>query len=321
MFIRHPTTLMNPNLLQKIKSPAPAWLPGPRTLLRLSGADRLRFLNGQVTQDLKKLIPGSAIRSAIITSKGRLEADLHIAATPDSLLIETDFSLRESIRSRIEKFIVADDVTVEDISFSYTLAHFPTLTSPPSHTPADALHFLCPRFREPGIDLWIPSTSSWKPAASPLPDWEPLRIARGLPLWGVDVGPDTLPPEAGFESDAISSTKGCYIGQEVISRLRSVGHVNRHLCVLATANPPKLRPDARADGIRSEGGSLPPSTCPSFSLPAPGTSADGKAIGTLTSLTPVDDHAFALAMIKRDHAKAGNSVLANGSTWTILRHA
>ena len=298
MFIRHPTTLMNPNLLQKIKSPAPAWLPGPRTLLRLSGADRLRFLNGQVTQDLKKLIPGSAIRSAIITSKGRLEADLHIAATPDSLLIETDFSLRESIRSRIEKFIVADDVTVEDISSSYTLAHFPTLTSPPSHTPADALHFLCPRFREPGIDLWIPSTSSWKPAASPLPDWEPLRIARGLPLWGVDVGPDTLPPEAGFESDAISSTKGCYIGQEVISRLRSVGHVNRHLCVLGTSDTaPKRMGEC--------------------------TTSDGLVVGKMSSLASDVNlpGLVALAMIKREHAIVGNSLLAEGASWTILRHA
>ena len=298
MFIRHPTTLMNPNLLQKIKSPAPAWLPGPRTLLRLSGADRLRFLNGQVTQDLKKLIPGSAIRSAIITSKGRLEADLHIAATPDSLLIETDLSLRESIRSRIEKFIVADDVTVEDISSSYTLAHFPTLTSPPSHTPADALHFLCPRFREPGIDLWIPSTSSWKPAASPLPDWEPLRIARGLPLWGVDVGPDTLPPEAGFESDAISSTKGCYIGQEVISRLRSVGHVNRHLCVLGTRDTaPKRMGEC--------------------------TNSDGLVVGKMSSLASDVNlpGLVALAMIKREHAIVGNSLLAEGASWTILRHA
>ena len=298
MFIRHPTTLMNPNLLQKIKSPAPAWLPGPRTLLRLSGADRLRFLNGQVTQDLKKLIPGSAIRSAIITSKGRLEADLHIAATPDSLLIETDFSLRESIRSRIEKFIVADDVTVEDISSSYTLAHFPTLTSPPSHTPADALHFLCPRFREPGIDLWLPSTSSWKPAASPLPDWEPLRIARGLPLWGVDVGPDTLPPEAGFESDAISSTKGCYIGQEVISRLRSVGHVNRHLCVLGTSDTAAKRMGE----------------C---------TTSDGLVMGKMSSLASDVNlpGLVALAMIKREHAIVGNSLLAEGASWTILRHA
>jgi len=298
MFIRHPTTLMNPNLLQKIKSPAPAWLPGPRTLLRLSGADRLRFLNGQVTQDLKKLIPGSAIRSAIITSKGRLEADLHIAATPDSLLIETDFSLRESIRSRIEKFIVADDVTVEDISSSYTLAHFPTLTSPPSHTPADALYFLCPRFREPGIDLWIPSTSSWKPAASPLLDWEPLRIARGLPLWGVDVGPDTLPPEAGFESDAISSTKGCYIGQEVISRLRSVGHVNRHLCVLGTSDTaPKRMGEC--------------------------TTSDGLVAGKMSSLASDVNlpGLVALAMIKREHAIVGNSLLAEGASWTILRHA
>jgi folate-binding protein YgfZ len=273
-------------------------MPGPRTLLRLTGADRLRFLNGQVTQDIKKLPPGHAVRSAITSSKGRLEADLHIATTPDSLLIETDFSLRESIRSRIEKFIVADDVTLEDISSSYTLAHFPALSSPPTDTPKDALFFLCSRFREPGLDLWIPTTSTWRPNSSPISHWEPLRIARGLPLWGVDVGPDTLPPEAGFESDAISSTKGCYIGQEVMSRLRSVGHVNRHLCVLGTS-----------DTAPKQFGEC--------------TNSDGIVLGKMSSLAS-DVNLLgwvALAMIKRDYAIVGNSVLAEGASWTILRHA
>ncbi len=273
-------------------------MPGPRTLLRLTGADRLRFLNGQVTQDIKKLPPGHAVRSAITSSKGRLEADLHIAATPDSLLIETDFSLRESIRSRIEKFIVADDVTLEDISSSYTLAHFPALSSPPTDTPKDAICFLCSRFREPGLDLWIPTTSTWRPNSSPISDWEPLRISRGLPLWGVDVGPDTLPPEAGFESDAISSTKGCYIGQEVMSRLRSVGHVNRHLCVLgATDTAPKRMGEC--------------------------TTLEGLVAGKMSSLTSVVNlpGSVGLAMIKRDYAIVGNSVLAEGASWTILRHA
>jgi len=289
---------MNPELLQKIKSPSSSWMPGPRTLLRLTGADRLRFLNGQVTQDIKKLPLGHAVRSAITSSKGRLEADLHIAATPDSLLIETDFSLRESIRSRIEKFIVADDVTIEDISSSYTLAHFPALSSPPTDTPKDALCFLCSRFREPGLDLWIPTTSTWRPNSSPLSDWEPLRISRGLPLWGVDVGPDTLPPEAGFESDAISSTKGCYIGQEVMSRLRSVGHVNRHLCVLGTSDTAPKRIGE----------------C---------TTSDGLVVGKMSSLASDVNlpGSVALAMIKRDYATVGNSVLAKGTTWTILRHA
>jgi folate-binding protein YgfZ len=299
MFITHPTTLMNPDLLQKIKSPTLAWLPGPRALLRLTGPDRLRFLNGQVTQDVKKLLPGHAVHSAIITSKGRLEADLHIAATSDSLLIETDFILRESLCSRLEKFIVADDITLEDISTSFTLAHFPSLSSPPNDAPKDSLFFQSDRFREPGLDLWIPSTSPYQPPSSPLPEWEPLRIARGLPLWGIDVGPDTLPPEAGFESDAISSTKGCYIGQEVISRLRSVGHVNRHLCVLASS------PTA-----------IPP-------LPLECTTPEGTTLGKMTSTTSLPDSSaiLSLAMIKRDYATTGNSVLAGGATWTILRHA
>jgi folate-binding protein YgfZ len=132
-------------------------------------------------------------------------------------------------------------------------------------------------------------------------DWEPVRIARGLPLWNIDVGPDTLPPEAGFESDAISPTKGCYIGQEMISRLRSVGHVNRHLCILASR--------------------LSPSTCPNISAPASCKSEDGKDVGSLTSFATVDGLVVALAMIKREQAQPGNSVLAGDTVWTILRHA
>lgn len=301
MFIGHPTTLMNPRLLQKIKPPVGAWIPGPRALLRLTGDDRIRFLNGQVTQDLKKLQPGQAVRAAVISAKGKLEADCRIGATTDALWVETDAPLRESLRTRLEKFIVADDVTVEDVSESYHLTHLPGLPTPPPGTPKDCLTFSSARFREPGLDLWTPTSSDWGPPSSPLPEWEALRISRGLPLWGFDVGPDTLPPEAGFESDAISSTKGCYIGQEVISRLRSVGHVNRHLCVL--------------------GADLPPSTCPLPLLPIICTTVGGESIGSLTSFTLADGHCLALAMIQRTHANPGNSVLAGGTVWTILRHA
>ncbi len=302
MFVGHQPILMNPDVLQKIKAPVGAWMPGPRTLLKLSGEDRIRFLNGQVTQDLKKLQPGQAARAAVITAKGRLEADCRIGATADALWIETDAPLREPLRTRLEKFIVADDVTVEDVSDLYRLAHLAGSTAMPKDAPPGTISLSSARFREPGLDLWIPASSLWNPQSSPLPDWEPVRIARGLPGWGTDVGPDTLPPEAGFESDAISSTKGCYIGQEVISRLRSVGHVNRHLCVLACP--------------------LTSSTSPSFSLPATCTSVnDPKPIGSLTSLTLFGGHVLALAMIQRTHANPGNSVLAGGTTWTILRHA
>jgi folate-binding protein YgfZ len=301
MFIRHHPILMNHDLLQKIKAPADAWTPGPRTLLKLTGEDRTRFLNGQVTQDVKNLPPGHALRAAVITAKGRLEADCRIAATAGALWIETDAPLRTSLHTRLEKFVVADDVTVEDVSDSFHLAHFPSLSTPPPDAPRDCLSFSSARFREPGLDLWIPSSSAWHPPASPLASWEPLRIARGLPLWEIDVDAHTLPPEAGFESDAISSTKGCYIGQEVISRLRSVGHVNRHLCILGG------------------GGSGRAGTTPS--LPAACTATDGQPVGSLTSLASAEDFLIALAMLQRSHAALGNSVLAGGVSWTILRHA
>ena len=297
MFISHRLILMNPDLLQKIKAPEAAWMPGPRTLLKLTGEDRIRFLNGQVTQDLKKLQAGQSVRAAVISSKGKLEADCRIGATPDALWIETDAPLRESLRSRLEKFIVADDVTVEDASDAYRLAHLVSLDSAPADAPKDCLAFSSARFREPGLDLWISSSSPWNPMTAPLQGWEPPRIARGLPLWGVDLDANTLPPEAGFESDAISTTKGCYIGQEVISRLRSVGHVNRHLCVLGCTEFGAAHAPLRVQ------------------------SRDGKEIGNLSSHAKADGFVVALAMIQRSHADPGNSVLAGGVTWTILRHA
>jgi len=272
-------------------------MPGLRTLLKLTGEDRLRFLNGQVTQDLKKLQSDQALRAAVITAKGKLEADCRIGATSEALYLDTDASLRESIRTRLEKFIVSDDVTVEDVSDAFRLAHLPAFACTPTDAPKDCLSFSSARFRESGLDLWIPSSSPWNPATSPLPDWEPLRIARGLPRLGVDIDGNTLPPEAGFESDAISSTKGCYIGQEVISRLRSVGHVNRHLCVLGCAELGASHPPLRVQ------------------------SRDGKEIGNLSSLAKVNDLTIALAMVQRSHADPGNSVLAGDATWTILRHA
>ena len=297
MFVGHTLILMNPDLLQKIKAPAGAWIPGPRTLLKLTGEDRVRFLNGQVTQDLKKLQPGQAVRAAVITSKGKLEADCRIGATSEALYLETDAPLRTSLRTRLEKFIVADDVTVEDVSNVFRLNHLPSLNPTPADAPKDCLAFSSARFREPGLDLWIPSSSHWNPPSVPLASWEPLRIARGLPLWNVDVDSNTLPPEAGFESDAISSTKGCYIGQEVISRLRSVGHVNRHLCILGSQKSVSLQPPV------------------SVSTP------EGKDVGTLSSLAPLNEFTLALAMVQRNHANPGNSVLAGGVPWTILRHA
>ena len=141
MFVGHPSTLMNSELLQKIKPPGGAWTPGPRTLLKLTGDDRVRFLNGQVTQDLKKLQPGQAVRAAVISAKGKLEAECRIGATSEALWIESDFPLRQSLRTRLEKFIVADDVTVEDVSNVFRLNHLPSLNSTPADAPKGCLAF------------------------------------------------------------------------------------------------------------------------------------------------------------------------------------
>ena len=202
--------------------------------LRLSGADRVRYLNGQVTADVRKLAPGRALPACVTTAKGRLCAEVFLHATADALLTDADASLREILAPRFERYIIADDVLLEDVSDTRALLHF--IGTP---TPAIDGAWCAPsrRFGRDGWDVRLPSAAFDAAKAALFSQHrlldsallETLRIEAGIPRWGRDIGEDTLPPEAGLDRTHIDYHKGCYIGQEVISRLKSVGHVNRHL--------------------------------------------------------------------------------------------
>ena len=213
-----------------------------RVKLFLSGKDRIRYLNGQVTSNVSQLAAGQTQPACVTTAKGKLCAEVVITALPDALVIDADASLRETLPARLERYIVADEVELQDGTDAWRLLHFlPGRDEPLDSAPGAAFGDLprqrSRRFGREGFDIFLraeeaeerfPSLASDRVILDE-PLAETLRIEAGLPRWGFELGEDTLPPEAGLDRTHIDYHKGCYIGQEVISRLKSVGHVNRQL--------------------------------------------------------------------------------------------
>jgi len=235
----------------------------PRALWLLTGPDRVRYLNGQVTSDVTTLADGQASYAAVCTAKGRMEGDLHIAAHGSEFYLDATAELRESLGQRLEKYLIADDAVFEDISDMWRLSH--VFGAPTPDVPETSFVIANPRFGLPGHDVWIASSGSVIVGDSiPSDIIETLRLEHGLPRWGTELTTNTLPPEAGPEMlAAISYTKGCYVGQETIARLKSVGHVNRTLVFMESAStsfPPvgtKLKHGEKEVGIVTSAGASP----------------------------------------------------------------
>jgi folate-binding protein YgfZ len=204
----------------------------PRALWRLTGPDAARYLNGQVTNDVARLADGQACYAAVCTAKGRMEGDVSIALHSGEFYLDADPVLRESLGARLEKYLIADDAVFEDVSDLWSLSHVFGAIPPPA--PEAGFVTAYTRFGVPGHDVWIVNPKAVIVGATVESDViETLRLEQGIPRWGAELTTATLPPEAGPHMlESISYTKGCYVGQETIARLKSVGHVNRSLVFL-----------------------------------------------------------------------------------------
>lgn len=237
---------------------------GFRGRLCLTGSDRVRLLNGQVTNDVKALATGHGCAAAFCSPKGRLVADVVIHALPDELLLDFEPGLSTALVERLEHHIVAEDVQVVDVTPHYGLL---TLQGPRAAETLSRLElfeslpekplqittagnetlgelYLARRSRAglPGFDLYVPVDSqeavldhlaaAARDCGGRLAGFEALDLARfeaGLPRFPVDMDETHLPPEAGLDRDAISYSKGCYTGQETIARIRTYGQVTKAL--------------------------------------------------------------------------------------------
>jgi folate-binding protein YgfZ len=201
----------------------------------VTGSDRLRYLNGQVSNDLRKLHPGEAMQACILSAKGRLDGVLWLWAEPERIVVEADARLAEALAMRLERYVVADDVEIAPLSFGAEIHVFGAAAESVTKNPGARK---IARLRQPGVDLPFATMDDFLEAT---PDEiERLRIECGVPRWGAELGAETLPAEAGLDTTAVDFHKGCYIGQEVVSRIKSVGHANRALRVfeLLAGSPP-----------------------------------------------------------------------------------
>jgi folate-binding protein YgfZ len=248
-----------------------------RARLCLTGRDRVRFLHGQVTNDVNRLEPNQGCYAALVTAKGRMESDLNIHNLEDELLLDFEPGLADAVARRLEKYIVADDVQVMNVASAYGLL---SVQGPKAAEAVRGLEIAAaiperpfgsvrisdatlgelylvnqPRLGSSGFDWFVPADSLGAVADRLLAaarsaggrgcGWRAFEIARveaGIPRFGADMDESNLPMECGIEARAVSYTKGCYIGQEVLNRIHTIGHVNRALRGLRLAGEPAELP-------------------------------------------------------------------------------
>jgi folate-binding protein YgfZ len=270
-----------------------------RAKFRITGADRLRFLNGQITNDLGKAAADRAIHAAILNAKGRMNADVFVRAERDWLIVDADPALREPLPARLERYVIADDVQVTDVTEEFALFHFAG-TIPPDMTTVGTTA-RADRFGVAGVDLWSGANERMRVVEELARNCvvvdeqraETFRIEHGIPRWGLELSEEIIPVEANLETTAIDYTKGCYIGQEVISRMKMSGQTNKRLCGLIPAGDQQLR--AGTQLFASD----------DFS----------RDVGWITSATrsPTLAREIALGFVRRGHNAPGTRLLASAT--------
>jgi len=206
-----------------------------RLRLRLSGADAFRYLNGQVTRDLKRLGEGESLPACILTPKGKLCAPLLITRDGADLIVESDPTLESTLLGRLERYIVADDVTITVEPATEMIHVFGKATDMEPWSSLSGIR--AARLGETGKDVSTATIGAEIPELLDPDLVEVLRVERGIPKWGAELTEEILPPEAGLDRTHIDYDRGCYPGQEVISRLKSIGRVNRLLHGFKSKDP------------------------------------------------------------------------------------
>jgi len=232
-----------------------------RGKLALTGTGPTEFLQGQVTNDVQGLEPGTGCYAAFLTPKGKMLGDLRILDAGDELLLDTERVSLQELFNMIHRFRVGYDVEVHKRTLQRGLL---SLIGPDAHALAGSLSELGSEEHahratelagvpvrairtDVGVDLLIEDAAATDDVAAALRDAgaapvsedavECLRIERGRPRYGIDLDDTVIPQEAGLNQRAISFTKGCYVGQETVARLHYRGKPNRSLRGLVLSAP------------------------------------------------------------------------------------
>jgi folate-binding protein YgfZ len=290
-----------------------------RGKLRVTGRDRAEFLHGMVTNEIEALKPGQGVYAVFVSVKGKMLADARIYRLPDAFLLDLEPERVAPLSAHLDKYIIASDVTLADVTRERCLisVYGPASAAaleralglqppPPKECDwvdlrMDAIDLLAARndlIGDPGYDLIGPAAAApalWDRLATagaavglrPV-GWTALETARmeaGVPRYGVDMDETNFPMESMPEQRAVSFTKGCYIGQEVIARASTMGHMNRFL-----------------RGLEVEGAAVPQR--------GDVIEGDGQRLGVVTGacFSPRLDRTLALGYVRSEWADPGKRV-------------
>jgi tRNA-modifying protein YgfZ len=225
--------------------------------LRITGDDAETWLNGQVTNNVATLPPGAAVYALVVSIKGKIEADAFVARADEGFWMVVDRSTVERLMARFDAQIIMEDVTVS--------ATDRAVLSVIGSATLDAFHYRADRLGREGTDYLVESSElaaaieRLEAQAAPAIDadtWERTRIEHGRPRFGLDFGPANYPQEAGLRDLAVSFTKGCYVGQEVVCTLENRGRLSKRLLRLGFAAEPDRSTDVLVDGTGKEVGAI-----------------------------------------------------------------
>jgi tRNA-modifying protein YgfZ len=255
-----------------------AWIDlSARGRITVRGRDRARLLHAITSNEVKKMPTGAGCYAFLLNPQGRIQADLNLFCFEDRFLIDTEPELREKVHLHIKRYIIADQVELEDVTAQTAsiglegptaAAILATLGAPVP--PADYAHAAWDAATvaavtatgQPGVRIFCPAENttalvhqleSAGAVAATEDDVRLIRIENGRPRYGEDIRDTSLPQET-QQMHAISFTKGCYLGQEIVERIRAQGRVNKKLTrvVLPGSEIPPPGTKTTIDGAEAE---------------------------------------------------------------------
>ncbi len=287
-----------------------------RAKFLLKGRDHAKLLQRLVSNDVKKLTPGQGTYATLLNAQGHIVVDLRLYCAEGSIIADTDADLRDKALQSLRKYIIADQVELEPLdlfAIAFQGVRARGLLEKTLHIDLPAMqefdHFAAnyagfpirvvqaSSTGEDGYEVWTNAAGMepiWGAACGQAPTYnmlacgtealETLRIEAGIPRYGAELGEDVIPLEAGL-LNAISFNKGCYIGQEIVERARSRGHVNWKLMGLIVKGGQPLSVGEKA-------------------------SVEGREVAEVTSscVSPSFGKPIALAYLRREFAEPGKQL-------------
>lgn len=294
-----------------------AWLDlSQRGKIRVTGEDRVRLLHAILSNDVNGLRPGQGNYHFLLDAQAHILADANLYLFADHVLLDVEPDETTRVMEHLDRYIIADDVQLEDVTGRVTtialegpradeIAAVQVPAEPNAHVEADGMTVARTALTgQPGLWFFVGPerkreliTRLERAGAPPATPDEAciVRVENGLPRYGEDFGETTLPQETGQHTRAVSFTKGCYLGQEIVERIRARGQVHRMLVRVAIE------------------GKQPPT---------PGTPilAGPQEIGKLTSpvYSPRLGHSLGLAILRRELAAPGSAVTVGGRPGRVV---